>query len=126
VIDLAPDLDSINMDFVLMSQVVVNLVDNALKYSPEDQPIEIRGWEAGGEFHLMVADRGPALREDKLEQMFKMFERAGRTGESDGLGLGLSICQGFVEAHGGRIRAELRSHGGLSVILTMPAFAEVT
>jgi two-component system, OmpR family, sensor histidine kinase KdpD len=120
VVDAEADLPPANMDFVLMSQVVVNLVDNAIKYSPPGRPIEIRAWNADGALQWMVADRGPGIRPDKLQRMFRMFDRAGRTGESDGLGLGLSICQGFVEAHGGRIRAELRQGGGLAVIFGVP------
>ena len=113
----------VNLDFVLLTQVLVNLVDNALKYSAADRPIEIRAGEADGRLEVEVIDRGEGIPEEHLETVFERFHRGGRSGHADGAGLGLSICKGFVEAHGGRIWAKRGSQGGTRVTFTIPMMA---
>lgn len=107
------------LDFVLIAQVLVNLVDNAFKYSPVDQPVTIAARETGENLEVQVADRGEGIPEHNLEKVFERFNRGGR-GDEGGAGLGLSICKGFVEAHGGSIRAERLAGGGTAVMFTVP------
>jgi len=111
-VTLAEDLPLIPMDFVLMEQVLVNLLDNALKYSPPGSPIEISVACQDNQALIRIADRGSGIPAAELEQIFGKFHRLKSPGQAKGLGLGLSICKGIVEAHGGRIWAEGRSGGG--------------
>jgi two-component system sensor histidine kinase KdpD len=113
-------LPMVPMDFVLIVQVLVNLLDNALKYSPPAEPIEIRASSGAEYLEVLICDRGPGIAPADLERVFEKFNRGGRAGEAGGFGLGLSICKGFVEAHGGRIWAEPRSNGGTVITFTLP------
>lgn len=120
-IDVPSDLPFVPMDVVLIVQVLVNVIDNALKYSPSDKPIDIRAWMAEGEVAIQVADRGIGIPSEDLGRVFDKFHRVQRPDNVTGTGLGLSISKGLVEAHGGRIWAENRPGGGTVFILTLPA-----
>jgi two-component system, OmpR family, sensor histidine kinase KdpD len=117
---LAADLPPVKMDLVLMTQVVVNLLDNALKYAPKESGIEIAAGVAGGRLSLEIADRGSGVPEADLHRIFDKFYRIPVPEGARGTGLGLSICKGIVQAHGGEIRAENRDGGGLKVVVTLP------
>ncbi len=111
-VNLAEGLPLIPMDFVLMEQVLVNLLDNAIKYSPPAAPIEIGVACENDKVLIRIADRGPGIPPQELEKIFDKFHRVKAAGQAKGTGLGLSICKGIVEAHGGRIWAENRPGGG--------------
>ena len=117
---LAPELTLIPLDLVLMIQVVVNLLDNALKYSPVEGPLEIASRCSNGWLYFEVADRGPGVPEQELARIFDKFYRTPVPEGVGGTGLGLSICKGIVEAHGGSIRAENRAGGGLQITVKVP------
>jgi two-component system sensor histidine kinase KdpD len=119
-LDLPPQQLLVLLDFVLISQVLVNLVDNALKYSPPDQPVEIRVRERADSVEIAVLDYGIGIAEPDLQSIFDRFHRGQRTVEAGGTGLGLSICRGFVEAHGGWIWAERRMPAGTIIAFTIP------
>ncbi len=89
-------------------QVLYNLIDNAIKYSPDGGRISIAAVAKGNEVEVSVADQGMGIPSDELGQLFSRFHRgrAARTRAIGGSGLGLAICKGIVEAHGGRIWAE--------------------
>jgi two-component system, OmpR family, sensor histidine kinase KdpD len=115
-----PGLPFVSVDMVLMTQVLVNLLDNALKYSPRDALIEIGARTAEGKAILEVADRGAGVPAADLDRIFDKFYRVPVPEGAGGTGLGLSICRGIVEAHGGMIRAQNREGGGLQVTVTLP------
>jgi len=117
-------LPLVRMDMVLMTQVVVNLLDNALKYTPRQTGIELEAGLADGTLTLAVADRGPGIPETDLKRVFDKFYRVPVPEGAGGTGLGLSICRGIVEAHGGGIRAENREGGGLRMMVSLPVTAE--
>ncbi len=117
---IPPDVPLVPMDSVLMSQVVMNLLDNALKYSPAEGTIEVSAATRNGELEIAVADQGPGIPPEHLTQIFNKFFRLSRNEETSGTGLGLAICRGIVEAHGGRIWAENRPEGGSRVIFRLP------
>jgi two-component system, OmpR family, sensor histidine kinase KdpD len=108
-VTLAPDLPMFPLDFVLMEQVLVNLLDNAAKYAPGGTTIEIDGRRENGTVVIEVRDEGPGIPLDDLERIFDKFYRV-RSGDRQraGTGLGLAICRGFVEAQGGTIEAANR------------------
>jgi two-component system sensor histidine kinase KdpD len=118
-----PDLPLIPMDFVLIVQVLTNLLDNAIKYSPPDAPIEINAAYAGAFAEISMADRGTGIPHDDLARVFDKFYRIQNPDNVGGTGLGLSICKGIVEAHGGFIVAENRSGGGTIVTIGLPLAA---
>jgi two-component system sensor histidine kinase KdpD len=111
-ISIPDKLPLVKMDFVLMVQVLVNLIDNALKYSPVGRPIAIRAYEESDEVTLEVADFGQGIPEDELDHIFDKFHRVQQRNGVGGTGLGLSISKGIVEAHNGRIWATNRPEGG--------------
>jgi two-component system sensor histidine kinase KdpD len=117
---LPPDMPLVQMDMVLMTQVLVNLLDNCLKYSPDGSPIEISAWIDGSRLFLKVSDRGPGVPEQDLKRIFDKFYRIPVPEGAGGTGLGLSICKGIVEAHGGTVTAGDRPGGGLQVTVRLP------
>jgi two-component system sensor histidine kinase KdpD len=119
-IQIPPDLPLIPMDSVLMAQVLINLLENALKYSPPDGLIGVAGRMGENRVEIEVSDQGPGVPQEHLGQIFNKFFRLKRTEEVSGTGLGLAISKGIVEAHEGKIWAENRSEGGLKIIFTLP------
>jgi two-component system sensor histidine kinase KdpD len=117
---LAPGLPLVLVDDVLLEQVLFNLVENALKYTPAGSPIEIEAGLGEGRLHIEVADRGPGLPPGPEDGVFEKFYRGRRAGDPSGVGLGLSICRGIVEAHGGTIVAAHREAGGARFRVELP------
>ncbi|MCB9419398.1 MAG: sensor histidine kinase KdpD [Ardenticatenaceae bacterium] len=113
------DLPPIAIDLTLMIQALMNLVDNAVKYTPPDEPIEIEAHQEREAVIVAVKDRGPGIPEAELERVFSKFFRLNRSGIG-GTGLGLSIARGIVEAHNGRIWAENRPEGGAIFSIALP------
>ncbi|MGA2448464.1 MAG: DUF4118 domain-containing protein [Polyangiaceae bacterium] len=113
-----PDATMVWVDPVLFEQVLVNLLENAAKYSPEDVPIEVSARRAGSSLELAVADRGPGVVPGEEERIFEKFHRA--TLAAEGMGLGLTICRGIVAVHGGIIRCENRAQGGARFVIALP------
>ena len=119
-VDVAAELPLVPLDFVLIVQVVANLLDNALKYSESLAPVQVEAQIAEDQLQVRISDRGKGLREDDLERVFDKFYRETSAGPP-GAGLGLSICKGLVETHGGRIWVERRPEGGTVAAFTLPS-----
>jgi two-component system sensor histidine kinase KdpD len=117
---LPPDLPPVPIDGILIEQVLINLLENAAKYSPGNSPIDISATRRGDHLVVEVADRGPGIPRELMDRIFEKFYRLPREGAGGGAGLGLAICRGIVEAHGGRIWAENREGGGASFRFTTP------
>jgi two-component system sensor histidine kinase KdpD len=114
-----PDLPLVAMDDVLMEQVLVNLIDNALKYTPAGSPVEVIATATDQAVTVEVADRGPGIPAGQEEKVFEKFYR-GQPGDGRGAGLGLAICRGVVRAHGGRIWAQNLPGAGVAFLFTLP------
>lgn len=119
-VDVARDLPLLSLDQALMVQVLVNLIDNAIKYSPSDQPIEIRARANQNNLEIQVADRGAGIPQEDVERVFDKFYRVQRPNSVSGTGLGLAICKGMIEAQGGKISAEPRAGGGTMLRIVLP------
>ncbi len=123
-LDLEPDLPLIPFDFVLIEQVLMNLLDNAYKFSPPGSPVEISARQEPPWLCIAVSDRGIGIPKEELLRVFDKFYRVPGNKVARGTGLGLSICKGIVEAHGGRIWAEQRDGGGARISMTLPMTLE--
>jgi two-component system sensor histidine kinase KdpD len=114
-----PDLPLVLVDGVLLEQVVINLVENAVKYAPPGSAIDMSASASDREVVVEVADRGPGIPVGEETRIFDKFYR-GKFAREGGVGLGLTICRGIVEAHGGRIWAENRRGGGAVFRFAIP------
>ncbi|MGV3621807.1 MAG: DUF4118 domain-containing protein [Archangium sp.] len=113
------DVEFLQVDPVLFEQVLLNLLDNAAKYTPERSPIDLAVIRAHGGARVLVGDRGPGVEPQEAERLFDKFYR-GTQRAIPGAGLGLAIVRGIVEAHGGRIHVEPRDGGGARFIIDLP------
>jgi len=119
-VKLGSDLPLVPMDMVLMNQVLINLLDNALKYSPPDGEVEISADCIGEKLVIQVLDSGSGVPEGELKRIFEKFYRIPVPESVKGTGLGLTICHGIVEAHGGKIWAENLAGQGFAVTVEIP------
>jgi two-component system, OmpR family, sensor histidine kinase KdpD len=118
----APDLPPVQGDYLLLEQVLVNLLDNAAKYAGDAPRVTILARREGDRVRIDLADDGPGIPVADLERVFDKFYRV-RSGDRRraGTGLGLAICRGFIEAMGGTIVAEAPAEGGARFVLRLPA-----
>jgi two-component system sensor histidine kinase KdpD len=119
---LPADLPLVSVDPVLVQQVLVNLLENAAKYTPPGSALELAAEVAEGMVIVRVADHGPGIAAADRERVFEKFYRGTQAGS--GVGLGLAICRGIVEAHGGTIRVESRPGGGALFRIALPVGGE--
>lgn len=118
-VKIEPAMPLIKIDFVLMEQVLVNLLDNACSYTPADSALDIMAAVEGQSIRLDISDRGPGIPADALERIFEKFYRVPGTA-AGGTGLGLSICRGLVEAHGGTLTVQPRTGRGTTFSIRLP------
>jgi two-component system sensor histidine kinase KdpD len=121
---LEPGLPLLRCDALLISQMLDNLIDNALKYSAAPQPVEIWARLQADQLVLAVRDRGPGVPSEWRERIFETFERAGASASAPGSGVGLAVCRAIARAHGGELRLRPRGHGGSSFEAWLPLPAE--
>lgn len=117
-IEIDDDLPPVHVDAVEIQQVLVNLLDNAIKYSPGGSPVRLTATRAGGSVAIRVANEGGGVPAEDRTRIFERFYRARNSAEARvrGTGLGLAICKGIVEAHGGRIWCD--SVPGVETVMT--------
>ena len=125
-VNLPDDLPMLHADSVLMEQVLVNLLDNAAKYSPAPSEIDISASADATVIVVSVADRGPGVPHDQRKHIFEKFVRGQQATRKPGVGLGLAICRAIVAAHGGRIWVDDRPGGGAVFSFSLPREAEPT
>jgi two-component system sensor histidine kinase KdpD len=125
------DLPPVDVDFVMIKQVLVNLIENAVRYTPAGSPIEIHGHSDGKQIYISVIDHGPGIPQAEQERIFEKFyrivedenqplQRDPFTSPVHRTGLGLAVCRGFIEAHNGRIWVESPDSGGARFKFTLP------
>ncbi|MCO1602312.1 sensor histidine kinase [Desulfosporosinus nitroreducens] len=119
-IDIQEGLPLVQADGILIEQVLINLLDNALKYSEAASKIMIAIRQQGKQLEIVVANRGHSIPEADLSKVFDKFYRLSSPLQVSGTGLGLAICKGLIEAHGGEIWAENNKLGGVTITFTLP------
>ena len=119
-VDLPPELPWVSADARMLEQVLVNLIENAVKYTPAGTPLQVNAMLGDGQVSVEVADRGAGIAPGSEERIFEKFYRGREEGTEGGVGLGLAICRLVVEAHGGMISASNRQGGGARFSFTLP------
>ncbi len=118
-VDVRVTLPMVVGDAGLIERIIANLVENALRYSPPDQPVRITAGTIKDKVVLRVVDKGPGVPADSLEAIFSAFQRLGDVPAGHGVGLGLAVSRGFAQANGGTLDAEETPGGGLTMVLTL-------
>jgi two-component system sensor histidine kinase KdpD len=114
------DTPPVVADAGLLDRVLANILDNALQHSPGRQEVVVRASTTGQQVELRVVDRGMGVPDSAKESIFAPFQRYGDTPKGTGVGLGLAVSKGLVEAMGGSIAAEDTPGGGLTIALVLP------
>jgi two-component system, OmpR family, sensor histidine kinase KdpD len=120
-VDIPESLPEINVDPAILERVIVNLTENALRYSPAGQAPLLTASTLGDRVELRVVDRGPGIPEEDRDRMFVPFQRLGDTDNTTGVGLGLALSRGLTEAMGGTLSADETPGGGLTMTVSLPA-----
>ena len=126
--DFPPELSSVQLDAGLLEQAIVNILENAVAYSPDGSAVEVAAYEDRGNVVVSIEDEGPGIPKADIERIFEKFRRLeepsdrSRGNPSKGAGLGLSIAKGFIEAMNGRIAAASPIHGerGTRILISLP------
>ena len=119
-VTLPEDAPPVEVDAAQLERVLVNLLENALRFSPEEERVTLRVASTRRDVLLRVVDRGPGIPEAELEHVFQAFRTGSTSGGRKGAGLGLAIARGFTEANGGRLWAESRPGQGSTFVLALP------
>jgi two-component system sensor histidine kinase KdpD len=119
--NLSGDLPAVLADPGLLERILVNVIGNALRFSPPDQPPLVTARENTNQVELHVVDHGPGIPETHRDQVFLPFQRLGDRDNHTGVGLGLALSRGLAEAMGGTLLAETTTGGGLTMILSLPS-----
>ena len=120
-VDIPDTLPAVSADPAILERIVVNLTENALRYSPAGKPPLLAASALGDRVELRVVDRGPGIPEDDRDRMFVPFQRLGDTDNTTGVGLGLALARGLTEAMDGTLTAEDTPGGGLTMTISLPA-----
>jgi two-component system sensor histidine kinase KdpD len=121
VLDVPETLPRVNADAQLLERAVANVLSNALTHSPEGRKVRVEAGTVGGRVDLRVIDQGSGVPPAQRAHMFRPFQRLGDAQNGNGVGLGLAVARGFMEAMGGEISVDDTPGGGLTVVLTMKA-----
>ncbi|WP_406003468.1 ATP-binding protein [Streptomyces sp. NBC_00829] len=119
-LDIPETLPMVAVDRGLLERAVANIVENAVKYSPEGQAVHVSASALANRVELRVVDRGPGVPDEAKDSIFEPFQRYGDAPRGAGVGLGLAVARGFIEAIGGTLTAEDTPGGGLTMTVTLP------
>jgi two-component system sensor histidine kinase KdpD len=118
VAEVPETLPRINTDPALLERAIANVVDNAIAWSPPDRPVRLEAAAFGGSVELRIIDRGPGIPPDQRERIFQPFQRLGDQHRGEGVGLGLAVARGFVDAIGGELTVEDTPGGGTTMVFS--------
>ena len=118
-VDISESLPDVQTDPDLLERVVANLIENALTWSPLDSPVRVSAGEVSGRVDLRISDRGPGIPTSAREQVVQPFQRLGDSPNRDGVGLGLAVARGLLEAMGNELIIEDTPGGGTTMVIAM-------
>jgi two-component system sensor histidine kinase KdpD len=124
-VNLPEDLPAVHVDPGLLERVVGNVVENAVRHNPAGQPVVVSASALGDRVELRVIDRGPGVPDESKERIFEPFQRLGDVPNGTGVGLGLAVARSFAEILGGTLTPEDTPGGGLTLVLSLPAAADL-
>lgn len=119
-INIPEEMPSVRIDFGLMEQVLYNLIYNSTQYAPAASIISFNAWHENNQLIMEITDNGPGFPENEIHKVFRKFYRIDER-KTGGLGLGLSIAKGFIEAHKGEISIHNNKNGGARLLITIPS-----
>ena len=120
IVDVSDALPRVEVDVALVERAVANIVDNALRHSGPERPVRIEAGAIGGRVDLRIIDRGAGISLAQRDRLFQPFQRLGDTDSTTGIGLGLAVSKGFIEAVHGDILVEDTPGGGITMVLSLP------
>ncbi|MEV6483083.1 sensor histidine kinase KdpD [Streptomyces sp. NPDC051576] len=123
-LDIPETLPMVDVDRGLLERAVANVVENAVKYSPPGEKVLVSASAIADRVEVRVVDRGPGVPDEAKDRIFEPFQRYGDSPRGAGVGLGLAVARGFIEAVGGTIHAEDTPGGGLTMVLVVPTAPE--
>lgn len=119
VVDVPETLPHVQTDPALLERVVANLVENAITWSPPDSPVAVSAGEVGGRIDLRIVDHGPGIPPDRRDDLFQPFQRLGDGERGEGVGLGLAVSKGFLDAMGNELLVEDTPGGGTTMVIAL-------
>ncbi len=120
-VDVAETLPRVRADAALLERAIANVVENAIAWSPPGAPVRVEACVAQQRVDLHVVDRGPGIPPSQREDVFRPFQRLGDRSNGSGVGLGLAVARGFVEAMGGELVVDDTPGGGVTMVISLPA-----
>jgi two-component system sensor histidine kinase KdpD len=123
-VDVPETTPRVLADPALLERVLANLVDNAVTWSPPGVPVRVEAGAVAGRVDVRVVDRGPGIPLDARERVFQPFQRLGDSPNGMGVGLGLAVARGFVDAMGGELTIDDTPGGGTTMTVSLPAVLE--
>jgi two-component system sensor histidine kinase KdpD len=125
-VDVPETLRRVNADAALLERTLANIIDNAIAHSPDDRPVRVEAAEVAGRVDVRVVDRGSGIPMAHRHLVFQPFQRLGDTDSGTGVGLGLAVARGFVEAMGGELTLDDTPGGGITMVISLPAVPDST
>ena len=122
-VDVPETLPRVRADAALLERAIANIAENALAWSPPDARVRIEACATQSTVELSVVDRGPGIPSDQRDDVFRPFQRLGDRSTDTGVGLGLAVARGFVEAMDGRIDIDDTPGGGTTMVISLPVAA---
>lgn len=119
-VEIAANLPQISLDSTLIKEVFLNLIDNAIKFTPADSPFEITAFQQGNDIIVTIKDYGDGILANEANKIFEKYYRGSNLTTERGLGLGLTICRSIIEAHGGKIWVENHEERGAVFYFSLP------
>jgi two-component system sensor histidine kinase KdpD len=123
IVDVSESLPRVSTDPALLERALANLIDNALAWSPHGMPVTVNAGVVADRVHVRIADRGPGIAPADRDRVFQPFQRMGDRSNGAGVGLGLAVARGFVEAVGAELTVEDTPGGGTTMVVTVPLAA---
>ena len=125
IVAVSDALPRVEVDAALLERAVANIVDNAMRHSTDERPVRIEAGTVAGRVDLRIVDRGAGIPVSQRSRVFEPFQRLGDSDTNTGVGLGLAVSKGFVDAVGGELSLEDTPGGGVTMVIGLPIANDV-